>query len=207
MIVISATCNVATEGNSKPEYYIILGDLGVGIFPTGIIGYILEKMQRREKEEQRHKRRSAILYGIIVSIHSYFNSICNAALTEYPKYKNCNVFEIIQLIKDETIVLAYSSNELDMLRHLIIKIKDIFEFPDPTYIVSDVFEEKEENHFHLLIKEGEDLVTLIENNICKSSKRCDFLSYLEIACEEIPEFRQFLQMTSNGKNIFIPKPS
>lgn len=204
MISVSAFCDVDMNNNAKTRGLALLGDLGIGIFPTGIIGLLLERMQNREKGEQKHRRRIAILHSLDISIHAYFNTICNLALVENASFNGDKVFDIFQAIKDETIIVEYSDDEVKALRRLVAKIKESFEFPDPTYIAADIFSENEENHFLLLIGKGEELLKSMEIEGCKSSQRYTFLSYLKVACEEISEFNKFLDMVSDGNNISIP---
>ena len=204
MILLSVFCGCSEDNIILKKLFTVLGNLGIGIFPTGIIGLLLERMKARDKSEQKHRIRSAILQSINVSIHSYFNVICNSAILRCQELKGLLVFDIFQALKDKRISLDYDIAEKEALKHLITIMKSSFETPDPTYIIADIFSQGEENHFSLLIKKGEDVISCFDSGGNDSSKRFDFLSYLQVACEEIPEWNRFKNMISDGDNIFIP---
>ncbi len=204
MILLSVFYDYPEEKIIQEKLFTVLGNLGIGIFPTGIIGLLLEKMQARDKREQKRRIRSAILQSLNVSIHSYFNAICNSAISRCQKLKGLRVFEIFQAVKDTGIPFDYDSTERETLKHLVTMMRSSFETPDPTYIIADIFSQGEEKHFSLLIRKGEDVLNYFDCEGKDSSKRFEFLSYLQVACEEIPEWNKFENMISDGDNIFIP---
>jgi hypothetical protein len=203
MVFAPVIKNFSLDNKEKAVSWLtVLGELGVGVFPTGVISLILERMQIREKSEEIRRIRTAILRNIDISIHSYFNTVCNSAIAENSSLKDKKIFDIFNAIKDEAIVIT--TDESSALKQLLMRMKDSFESPNPVYLAIDIFKENEERHFRLLIEKGEKLLELIENDNCMSMDRHNFLSYLETACKEITECNKYLNMSSDGNNIFIP---
>lgn len=153
MIIVSVLAD-DTNSMAKSKFYAIIENLGIGIFPTGIVGFILERMQIREKKDKKIRIRTAILQGLNVSIHSYLNVLCNSMINKYPDLKGKEIFDIIEAIKAGNRTLEYTEKEKDSLHQLTLKAKTSFEYPDPSYLIADIFSKSEEDHFLLLINKG-----------------------------------------------------
>ena len=204
LILLSVFNNCPEEKVLQKKFFAALGDIGIGIFPTGIIGLLLERMQAREKNDQKQRIRSAVLQNLNVSIHSYFNALCNSAIADYPELKGHRVFDIFKSMKELGIPLKYDNAEKQALKALVLRIKASFESPDPTYIIADIFSQSEEQYYLLLIDNGNKLLSYLDQGGNNPAERLKFLSYLQIACEEMPEWVKFKNMVSDGNNILIP---
>lgn len=204
MIFVSVYFDSDQEHNTQKKLLSVVGDLGIGIFPTGIIGLLLERMQNREKGRQIQRIRAAILKSLNVSIHSYFNTICNSAISRCPGLKGRSLNEILQKVQEEQLLIDQNPKEKEALKHFLSKIKITFETPDPTYIIADIFSPSEEGYFLLLIEKGEALLSEFDQGRIEHSHRSGFIGYLKTSCEEIPEWNRFMNMVSDGNNISIP---
>ena len=203
MIICSSLCT-AEQGTLCSKLLSIIGDLGIGIFPTGIIGFILERIQNRNKAQEMKSKRLAILRLFNNAVHGYLNVICNTVIEKESSLKNKKVFEIITTLNNDDVQVECSSNEKVALSNLVEKLHELFDSDNPLYIVTDVFEMIEINHFELIIKDGEKLLCLMKENRSIKDSRNTFLSYLWTTCLEIPECYNFNLMISDGDNIFIP---
>lgn len=203
MIICSSLCT-AEQGTLCSKLLSIIGDLGIGIFPTGIIGFILERIQNRNKAQEMKSKRLAILRLFNNAVHGYLNVICNTVIEKESSLKNKKVFEIIATLNNDDVQVKCSSNEKVALSNLVEKLHELFDSNNPLYIVTDVFEMIEINHFELILKDGEKLLCLMKENRSIKDSRNTFLSYLWTTCLEIPECNDFNLMISDGDNIFIP---
>lgn len=181
----------------------IVGDLGVGLFPTGGIGFILERIQNRKERRERNNKRLAILRLINAAIHGYLNVICNASVAQNSRLKGENVFEIVGNLNEE-LQSENIADEVKALALLVDRLKMSFGSTDPLFIVADVFETVEIKHFESLLHDGENLLHTLHMGYEAMDGRSSFLSYLQIACLEIPECKGFAEMVSNGDNIYVP---
>lgn len=202
-MILCSTFFAEEEKSVLGRWLTIMGDLGIGLLPTGVIGIILEKMQNRNRERDKKNKRMAVLRLFNSAVHSYFNSICNEAIRQKSAMKGKRVFEIISSVGNE-VQFECSTEEIASFSLLGEKLIEIFEKEESLFIVTDVFEPIEIDHFNLLAKETKKLLcsTNKESNI--KNARCSFLSYLKTACLEIPECGDFANMVSDGDNIYIP---
>ena len=203
MICISVFGNNYESDTLNSKLLSVVGDLGIGLFPTGVISFLLEKMQQKQKDIEKQKKRATILYNLNIALHAYLNAVCNLAIAKKHSLKGHTVSDILRQILENNMELESSTDEINALTHLIEKMKDLFQSPNPIYIIADIFNEDEMKHFHLLIKAGENALNFITEANSNSLQRNCFLSYLLIAFEEISEYNVFLKMESNGHNISI----
>lgn len=206
MILCSSLIAAEPESNCS-KVLSILGSLGTGTFPTGAVGFVLERMQNRNSEHEKSTKRLAILRLFNNSVHGYFNVICNAAIQAVPSLKDKKVFLITETLSSGNIQIENSDEELAALTILVARLKDSFSAVNPLYIATDVFTIQEINYFEMLVKDGEALLALMNKNADTSisSKRNQFISYLKTTCLAIPECSSFNEMITNGDNIFVPQ--
>lgn len=203
MIVCSTLISVERE-SIEEKLLSLLGDLGIGLLPTGVLGFVIERIQNRNKEREKNNKRSAILRLFNNALHGYLNVICNAAIAGKGCLKGENIFEIINALNSE-LHIEHITDEKEAIQLVVERLQMCFETRDPLFIVADVFETIEINHFELILQEGKNLLRLLHNNEKIGESRSSFLSYLQVACSEIPEFRNYMKMVSDGDNIYTPK--
>ena len=203
-MILCSTFFAVEEKSVLGRWLAILGDLGTGLFPTGVIGLVLEKMQNRNRERDKKSKRMAVLRLFNSAVHRYFNSICNEAIRQKNAMKGKCVFEIISSVGNE-VQFECSAEEIASLCLLGEKLVEIFEKAESLFIVTDVFDPVEIDHFNLLAKETKKLLSSTNKENSIKNARCSFLSYLKTACLEIPECGDFVNMVSDGDNIYIPK--
>ena len=182
----------------------IIGDLGIGFFPTGIIGLILDRMNSQEKNIKKNNIRNWMLLNIDVSVHSYFNLLCNSAIEADVNLKGKGLFEILKWIEGQRVISVNSNTEMELLDKLVMEMKNSFSQPSPIFAVYDIFSQNEEKYFALLIEKGEKLLKSKGGMPNIVGLRNDFLSYLTITCRELPELQHYQRMISDGDNIAIP---
>lgn len=204
MILCSALISCGQESPCS-KFLVITGDLGVGLFPTGIIGLVLERMQYRNREQEKKNKRIAILRLYNNAVHSYLNILCNAAIETDQRLIHKRVFEITTVISNGELQVASSNDEKAALTLLTERLRESFGVSNPLYIVTDVFETTEINHFEMLLQDGEKLLSLMNKHINLAEARAGFLSYLQVACSAIPECSSFYEMVSDGDNIYVPQ--
>lgn len=203
VMIFCSSLLVAVPGSIYSKLLSIMGDLGIGIFPTGLIGFILERIQNRNKAQETHNKRLAILSLFNNAVHGYLNIICNEVIKKRGNLKNERVFEIITAVNN--IQMEYSESEIVALTTLIRNLQEVFSLDTALYIVTDVFEAIEISHFSMLLGEGKKLLNLMKENRDVMESRRSFLSYLQITCFSVPECNNFNLMISDGDNIFVPK--
>ncbi len=203
MILCSSLFTVEQEPHCSTLLSIV-GDLGIGIFPTGVIGFALERMQNRSKEKEKRDKRLAILRLFNNAVHGYLNVICNSAIKINSDLKNKKVFDIISAVNNEEIQINLCDEEKNALTLLTERLQESFGTTNPLYIVTDVFEAIEIINFEMLLKDGNNLLYLINEKVNVMDMRNSFLSYLQTTCLAISECNCFNEMISNGDNIYIP---
>ncbi len=183
----------------------IVGDFGIGTFPTGVIGFALERMQNRSKEQEKRDKRLAILRLFNNAVHKYLNIICNSAIEANNSLKYKKVFDITSVVNSEEIQINLGDEEKDALTLLVERLQESFGTTNPLYIVTDVFEVIEITHFEMLLKDGKNLLHSTNNQKKVMDMRSSFLSYLHTTCLAVSECNCFNEMISNGDNIYVPQ--
>lgn len=182
----------------------IMGAIGTGAFPTGIIGIVLEKMQKRSIEQEKCNKRLAILRLFNNAAHGYLNIICNAIIKAEPTQKGNKIFSITSTLKYNKFRIENSEDEQKALTLLIRNLKDSFGTVNPLYITTDIFDTIEIDGFEKLLHDGESLLCLLKKGKEVSEVRIRFISYLQVTCSAISECSSFNKMISDGDNIYIP---
>lgn len=203
MILCSSLITV-NQDCSFSKWLNIIGDLGIGFFPTGIIGLTLERIQNRNKEQENRDKRLNILRLFNNGIHGYLNFICNSVIMSKKELKNKGVFELISIANCEKIEISSCDEEIRALTIIVERLQELFGSPNPLYIITDIFKPIEINHFEMLLKDGNTLINAIIQGGNVSENRMRFISYLQTTCSEITECNSFCKMISNGDNIYIP---
>lgn len=204
MILCSSLLTVEPE-TSCSKFLSIVGDLGIGIFPTGVIGFALERMQNRSKEQEKRGKRLAILRLFNNAVHGYLNVICNSAIKINSNLKSKKLFDITRAVNSEEIQIDLSDEEKNALTLLVERLQESFGATNPLYIVTDVFETIEITHFEMLLRDGNNLLYSINERKNVMDMRSSFLSYLQTTCLAISECNYFNEMISDGDNIYIPQ--
>lgn len=204
VMILCASIFTVSQESIWAKLLNIMRDMGIGIFPTGVIGLALERMQSRNKEQEKKDKRIAMLRAFNNAIHSYLNAICNIAIAKNNSLKYKKIFDITKLVSSEEVHIEYSNNEIVALTLLVKRLQESFGLTNPLYIVSDIFETIEINHFEMLLKDGEKLLYLMSEDNDVNDKRNSFLSYLQVTCLAISECSSFNEMISDGDNIYIP---
>ncbi len=193
------------QESSCSKFLNIVGDLGIGIFPTGVIGFVLERMQNRSKEQEKMDKRLAILSLFNNAVHGYLNVVCNSAIKVNKDLKGEKLFYITSAVNSDEIQINICDEEKVALTLLIEKLQESFGTTNPLYIVTDVFEAIEITNFEMLINDGNKLLHSINERTNVMDMRSNFLSYLQATCLAIPECNCFNEMISDGNNIYIPQ--
>lgn len=205
IMILCSSLFVVKQGTYYSQLLSIMGDLGIGIFPTGIIGYTLERMQNRSKEKEKRNKRLAILRLFNNAFHGYLNVICNSAIKINSDLKNKKVFDITSTVISEKIKINLCDEEKSALTLLVDRLQESFSITNPLYIVTDIFEVIEITHFEMLLNDGINLLNLINEKRNIMDMRSSFLSYLQTTCAAISECNSFNKMISDGDNIYIPE--
>lgn len=203
LMIVYSTLTPAENESVQEKMLALIGDLGIGLFPTGIIGFFLERIQNRNEDREKNNKRLAILRLINNAIHGYLNVICNSAIKQKSQLKLKTVFEIVDNL-NEGLFIEKIDGEAEALAILVDRLRMSFGSTDPLFIVADVFETIEIKYFESLLQDGESLLQMLDMSNGVSKKRNSFLSYVKIACSEIPECKGFVDMISDGDNIFVP---
>lgn len=202
MIILSSLFCIEQESIAF-KILNIIGDIGVCIFPTGIIGCILEKIQIQNKELEKRDKRLAVLRLVINSMHGYLNVICNTAIKDRISLKYKKVFEIIKSMNNKWTNIEFNQEEVATLKTLIEQLQNSLLLTDTLYIVTNIFDPVELNQFEILLKKAMELLNSMNQHENIQEKKNNFLSFIMITCSAIPECNNFNEMVSDGDNIYI----
>ena len=194
MIIISVFYT-ALEGSIAKKVIEVIGDIGIGLFPTGAIGLLINWMQARENEKQQKARRSEVLRRIDSALHRYLVSLCKEANKNY-EIKGKTISEIIDSVGS---IISFSDDESDKLKILLERLEEYFDKPDPVFIMTDCFTEQEQR-FHLQ-RINECKAILNARNADILILRSKFLSQWRIAWKDIPEYCYYESLKYDGDNL------
>lgn len=205
IMILCSSLFLDEQDSSYSKFLNIVGDLGIGIFPTGVIGFVLERMQNRSKEQEKRDKRLAILSLFNNAVHGYLNIICNSAIKANNNLKGEKLFYITNAVNSNEIQLNICDEEKIALTILVERLQESFGTTNPLYIVTDVFEAIEIANFEMLLNDGNKLLRTIYKGTNVMDMRSNFLSYIQATCLAIPECNCFNEMVSDGDNIYIPQ--
>lgn len=205
MMILFSSLPSGGESKTKIAILQIVGNIGIGVFPSGVIGFILERMQIRNRNIEKTEMRRTVLRYFLSALHEYLNVVCSEAIKQNSELKDSRVFDITKRIVIQGELQPISAEESESLSVLVQRMEEAFGTNNPFYIVTDVFESDELTHFGMLIENGKKLVHSIKQEKNPIESRNSFLSYIQSTCLSIPECNGFNEMISDGDNIFIPQ--
>ena len=196
MISVSVFCNAPDDSITK-KIIEVIGDLGIGVFPTGAIGLLLNRMQNKEEKRQKTAQRNEVLRRIDTSLHQYLVTVCKEAMSHEIDVKDKPITQIINNLNQAN--LLRTSAESERLKVLIERIEEYFDKPNPVFIMTDCFTEQEQRFHTQQVISGKNLISCDDDDV--QTNRASFLNSWSSGWIDIPEYQYYKDQIFDGDNL------
>lgn len=207
LFIVLSVVIVTQDGTACHKALQIIGDVGVGLFPTGIIGLLICIMQEKDKERHRLVMRKEILRLINSAVHQYLLEICKCAACKCGNLKGKKLTEIERAIINRDVNFPYSDTEVEKLKVLTLRLTDYFGKAEPALIIGDLFTSNEQKFYAARIEEGQAIIESYSeaknSEEIAANKRNDYITHWQSLRGLFPEYRKYNNLYFDGHNLVI----
>ena len=169
-------------------------DIGIGLFPTGLIGLILVFMQKSQKSNEKFDQRISLLKELDIKLHNLVNEICKLS-----NQSEKSVKKILIALRDNAPECQLTSNVKSCATAFSTSIKEFLQNKND-FLLTEMFSTDEMEALSLLTESLDAFASAADQaNVAQKERSLkNMVGCVQKLLKKIPEFSPYLKCTFTG---------